>query len=134
MTENRWLPIYYSGFWDVPQAFLTTSPIDDLFFFWRGDFDDELDDWPLTYKVYRVTNVTMIDDMIERRKDYPDLITIKNIPLLVENELVGEVPVKGVIFDPTVRKFVHASVFRLLGIPGVADGTSSQPLSELFSD
>lgn len=107
-----WLPISYSGFWDVPQAFLAVSP-DDLFFFWRGDFDEDVDNYPSTYKVYRVTNMTF-DEAIEPREDNPEFMHIKNISLLEENELLGEVPVKDVIFDPSVRKFVHASVFKLL--------------------
>ena len=59
MIEHRWLPIYYDGFWDVPQAFLATSLIDDLYYFWRGYFDDDLDDYPSTYRVYLVKNTTI---------------------------------------------------------------------------
>ena len=43
--KNEFIPIYYAGFWDVPDAFLTEYK-ENLFLFWRDDFDEELDDYP----------------------------------------------------------------------------------------
>ena len=121
MPDDQWIPIYYSGFWDVPMAFLTKFH-DDLFFFSRGYFDDDLDDYPPTYKIYRVLN-TSIDESIEPFEEFPDLISIKNVSLLEENELVGEVLVKNVIFDDSHRKFVNTSVFEVIGSAGKSDKT-----------
>lgn len=45
---SEFIPIYYSGFWDVPHAFLTVFE-DKLYYFRRGYFDEELDDYPPNY-------------------------------------------------------------------------------------
>lgn len=108
---SNFIPIYYSGFWDVPDAFLTEYN-GDLFLFWRDGFDDELDDYPPNYKVYSVKNVSL-EDAYEPEESY-EFVKLLNIPLLLENEIIGEIPTKEVIFDQTHRKFVHSKVFEQL--------------------
>jgi hypothetical protein len=44
------IPIYYSGFWDVPYALLTVFD-DKLYYFQRRYFDDELGDYPPNWQV-----------------------------------------------------------------------------------
>ncbi len=42
------IPIYYSGFWDMPHALLTVFD-DKLYYFQRGYFHEELGDYPPKY-------------------------------------------------------------------------------------
>lgn len=110
---NDFLPIYYSGFWDVPSAFLTVYK-SRLFLFWRDDFDEELDDYPPDYKVYLVKNTSLENAFEFREEPEFDFVEFRNIPLLLENEIVGTIPTKEVVFDETKRKFVNSAVFKKL--------------------
>lgn len=110
--ENEWLPIYYSGFWDVPDAFLSEYN-GDLFLFWRDDFDEELDDYPPNYKIYLVKNVSLKGAYEPSEEPY-EFVKLLNIPLLLKNEILGEIPTKEVNFDETKRKFIHSRIFKQL--------------------
>lgn len=105
---SNFLPIYYSGFWDVPHAFLTVYK-KDLFLFWRDYFDEEIDDYPPNYKVYLIEN-TSLAEAFEPYLPY-EFVKFRNIPLLLENKMIGEIPPKGIIFDETKRKFVNSIIF-----------------------
>ncbi len=109
---DEWLPIFYSGFWDVPDAFLTEYN-GDLFLFWRDSFDEEIDDYPPNYKVYSVRNVTL-KEAYELHEEPFEFVRFLNTPLLLENEIIGEVPTKEVCFYYTNRKFVNSRVFKQL--------------------
>lgn len=109
---SEFLPIYYSGFWDVPSAFLTLYN-EDLFLFWRDDFDEELDDYPPNYKVYSVKNVTLTDAFEPSEPPY-EFVILRNIPLLLDNEIIGEIPTGEVIFDETKRKSINKTVLKQL--------------------
>lgn len=109
---DDYLPIYYSGFWDVPHAFLTLYN-DDLYLYWRDYFDEELDDYPPNYKVYLVRN-TSLDDAFEVSEPPFQFVKFRNIPLLLNNEIIGEIPVNKVMFDETKRKSVNKIVFNQL--------------------
>ena len=106
---DNFLPIFYDGFWDVPSAFLTVYK-DKLFLFWRGYFDEKLDDYPTHYKVYLVKNISL-ENVLEVRNPSHEAVRMKNVPLLLENEIAGEIPTKEVIFDKTKRKFINSKVF-----------------------
>jgi hypothetical protein len=109
---NTYLPIYYSGFWDVPLAFLTIYN-KSLFLFWRGYFDEELDEYPPNYDVYLVKNISL-DDAIEPCEPPFKFVKFKDISLLLNNEIIGAVPVNEVMFDETKRKMVNKIVFNQL--------------------
>ena len=109
---SEFLPIYYDGFWDVPSAFLTIYK-EDLYLFWRDDFDEELDDYPPNYKVYLIKNMSF-EDAFELREPQYEFAKLCNIPLLLDNEIVGEIPTREVIFDETKRKFINSKVFEQL--------------------
>ena len=109
---NKFLPIYYSGFWDVPSAFLTEYE-KDLYLFWRNDFDEELDDYPPNYHVYLIRNVSLKNAFEPALPPYK-FVNFRNTSLLLENEVIGEIPTKEVIFDITKREFINSKVFRIL--------------------
>lgn len=106
------MPIYYSGFWDVPSAFLTVYKR-ELFLFWRDDFDEELDDYPPNYKVYLIEN-TSLEDAFEPNEPPFEFVKFKNIPLLLDNKIIGEITTKEIVFDETKRRFVNSKVFEQL--------------------
>lgn len=112
---SEFLPIHYSGFWDVPDAFLTVFK-GELYYFDRGYFDDELDDYPPNYKVYLVRNVKLEDSFELYEFHDPPIEAVKfiNTELLKQNKVIGEVPTKEVIFDKTKRKFVDSEIIEKL--------------------
>jgi hypothetical protein len=82
--------IHYRQFWDVPRCFVTTYK--DSSFLLECDFDEELDDYPESYHVYRLS------------KKYGEEI---DWPWCFANrELVGQTRVTGVKFDETRRQYV----------------------------
>jgi len=54
MSSTR---ILYSGFCEAPLAFVTTYE-NTQYLFWRGFFDDELDDYPKEYEVFILPNLS----------------------------------------------------------------------------
>ena len=94
----RWIPIRYRDFYDVPRAFVTTH--DGHTFFFDCPFNQELDEYPAEYYVYRlgdeirdgIDSISYISDRLER---------------------VGTVPVAAVVFDATRRASISADVFDL---------------------
>lgn len=110
--DDAFIPIYYSGFWDVPHAFLTVYK-DELFFFQRDYFDEQLDDYPPNYQIYLVKNMTL-ENAYEPHELSSKFVKIRNISLLQENDVIGEIPTKDVIFDETKRKFLNTSVFKMI--------------------
>jgi hypothetical protein len=85
-------PITYRGFYDVPRMFVLRLRGAQLFF--DCPFDDELDDYPDTYTVYRL----------------PDALAVENVPswydLPAMGERLGRIPLAEVHFDPTRRRSV----------------------------
>jgi hypothetical protein len=109
---NAFIEIYYSGFWDVPHAFLTVYE-DKLYYFQRGYFDEKLDDYPPNYQVYLVKNMKL-EEAFEHSEPQFEFVTLKNIPLLEENKVIGEIPTKDVIFDESKRKCINAIAFKMI--------------------
>jgi hypothetical protein len=111
--NSAFIPIYYSGFWDVPHAFLTVYE-GKLYCFWRDYFDEELDDYPPNYQIYLVENMKL-EEAFEPYEPPFECVKLKNIPLLRENKVIGEIPTIDVIFDKTKRKFINAIAFKMIG-------------------
>ena len=108
--KKEFIPIYYNGFWDVPHAFLTEYK-HQLFYFQRGYFDDELDDYPLNYQVYLIENGNL-NDFLDTYNPAATSYKFVNIDKLEQNKIIGEIPTKDVIFDITHREFVNTVVFK----------------------
>jgi len=89
--------IIYSGFYDVPLAFVVRHK-GSQFLFLR-EFDDDLDDYPDVYRVFALPNLT--DD--EVKQSWRD----------IEHKAVkafGEVLVKDVEFDPSKRREISTKL------------------------
>ncbi len=84
-------PIIYSGFYDVPLAFVVWN--DEKQFLFLRDFDEALDDYPNFYRVFTLPNLS--DE--EVKKSWVQIETLAN-------QFVGEIPVAEIHFDSTKRK------------------------------
>lgn len=89
------VPIAYRGFWDVPRIFLVRHKGQTFLF--DCAFDEELDDYPDTYKVFLLPNLP--DEELPS-----DWTTLRHRAL----SYVGNLPVKGVSFDPTKRQTIDS--------------------------
>lgn len=101
---HKYIPITYSGFWDVPDSFLTEYN-SNLYVFTRYGFDEELDDYPPNYEVYLIKDVSY-KDAVDQNLWFPYNYE--------SPEFLGEIPTKDVIFDWSNRKFVNTVVFRMI--------------------
>ena len=99
--SERWLPIRYRDFYDIPRAFVVEHAGDLLFF--DCPFSQALDDYGEEYTVYRITDE--LRDRIE---------VISWTDLGNQSERIGVVPTKAVVFDPTKRRAIDAEVLNLL--------------------
>ena len=93
MSEH--VPITYRGFWDVPRVFLAHHQGQTFLF--DCAFDEQLDDYPDTYKVFFLPDL--------REDELPkDWTTLRHRAL----SYVGDLPVSQVLFDPTKRKTIDS--------------------------
>jgi hypothetical protein len=90
--------ILYSGFWDVPFVFVTWHK-GRQFLFVRGEFDEAIDDYPDTYRVFALPGIP----------DEDALKTWKQIEIMATGFL-GEIPVKEIEFDPMHRYWIDTKV------------------------
>jgi hypothetical protein len=89
------VPIKYRGFWDVPRIFL--AYYEGQTFLFDCAFDEELDDYPETYKVFLMPNLR--DDELPT-----DWTTLPQRAL----RYLGDLPVSQVSFDPTRRQTIDS--------------------------
>ena len=91
--------IIYTGFWDVPLAFVV-SHAERQFLFLR-EFDEIIDEYPDNYRVFLLPGIPNR----EIKKLWPDIEqhAIK---------FLGEVPVKQVNFDKSTRKRIDTSMLQ----------------------
>ncbi len=97
MNDN-YLPITYSGFYDVPLAFVVHYRT-NAYLFRRGQFDDAADDYPESYFVYRIT--PRVESEVLKDWNMNDL----------ETEELGQISVHEVVFDPTKRRAISDAIF-----------------------
>ena len=97
MDDRRWIPIRYRDFWNVPRIFLAQDGTQSYLFDCK--FDDATGDYPDIYKVYTIP--TIPDESLP--KDW-DLL----LPMVTNYQ--GEVPLDGVRFDPSRRRFIDAAI------------------------
>lgn len=97
MSTDRWIPIRYRDFHDVPRAFVIERGGETLLF--DCPFDEALDDYPEDYAVVRLDSsaAATLDE-----GSWRDLAS-RGTP-------VGRVPARRVRFDPTRRKAIDAAV------------------------
>ncbi|HVU46480.1 MAG TPA: hypothetical protein VHD85_10160 [Terracidiphilus sp.] len=91
------IPIRYGGYWDVPRYIVLHYR--GMLLYLRSAFDEELDDYPANYSVYKLP-ATVEASVQEGSWDFlnnPDITYIGEIP-------VGQVP-----FDETKCKELDAS-------------------------
>jgi len=93
--------IIYSGFHDTPLTFVVWHR-GAQYLFWR-EFDDELDDYPRSYDVYRLPELPD-DALVATWNSLPEQAICK----------IGSVPLRAVVFDPTNRQSIDSSVFEEL--------------------
>ena len=92
-----WLPIRYSGFYDVPRAFAVEHQGAVLVF--DCPFDDAADDFASFYRVFRIPGTTL------------DATAHLSLKAMVESgQPIGSVSAAVVRFDPTLRHSVDDSV------------------------
>lgn len=97
-------PIRYSGFYDVPLAFVVQHQGTYLLF--RRDFDDDLDDYPDAYEVYALAGIS--DKMAEIPWTHLAEFT---------GERLGQVSVRDVQFDATKRREMDTAILDSLAAP-----------------
>ena len=91
--------ILYSGFYDAPLAFVTSQE-NMQYLFWRGFFDEQLDDYPNEYQVFVLPNLS--EELINE-----SWISLPEKAIAY----VGKVSMDRVVFDPTRREFIDTGTF-----------------------
>ncbi len=94
---DRWTPIQYCGFWDVPRIFLARYR--GQCFLFDCHFDQESDDYPDCYEVFLLPAI--------RDEDLPkDWTTLSTRAL----RHLGKTPVDQVVFDSSKRQMIETQV------------------------
>jgi hypothetical protein len=96
MPETK---IIYSGFYDAPLAFVTSHE-NKQYLFWRGFFDDELDDYPSEYEVFTLPNLSEAEI-----KGSWSFLSEK------AQERVGKIDLNQVVFDSTKKLSIDTVTF-----------------------
>jgi hypothetical protein len=94
------LKIYYNGYYDAPLSFLVNYK-GATYYFARGFFDDELDEFPSEYEVFQMEKIFS-----------PECGGVLGV-YLKENErtLIGKINFSEVPFDLTKRREIDSAVF-----------------------
>jgi hypothetical protein len=103
MNGGEWLSIRHRDFYDVPR--LVVVEYQGVVYVFDSPFDDELDDYPDHYTVYRLP-----------RSELRRLDAASWEGLAAAGEELGRIPVADVEFDATRRERLNAAVFGRLGI------------------
>ena len=99
MTTDAWLPIRYRDFYDVPRAFVVEHR--GSIYLFDCPFDDNADEYPAHYRVYRLSEhfMSSLD-----KGTWSDLAK--------EGTFVREIPVDSVRFDETRRASIDGEILR----------------------
>lgn len=96
------ISIDYSGFYDAPLAFRAWFN-GSWFYFWRGYFDEELDEYPIIYEVFSV------------EAESSDVFIMSwDIESFESKKYVGKIAMNEVLFDPTKREKISVATFNLI--------------------
>lgn len=96
MTSAR-IPFIYKDFWDIPRAIVLEW--NDSIYFFDCPFDDALDDYANTYKVFRLPAETATG------------VDVSWLDFHLRGEAIGYVESQDFEFDATRRHTVSAAVF-----------------------
>ena len=94
--------IVYSGFWDVPLAFVVWH--EGKQFLFLREFDEIIDDYPDEYRVFLLPDIP--EHEIKRH-----WATIENLA----TKYLGVVPIKDVNFDQSMREKIDTDVLQRFG-------------------
>jgi hypothetical protein len=98
---GAWADINYRGYWDVPRIFFVRH--EGRLYLFDCCFDDELDDYPESFTVYQMPEMTEADYAGSWHRLSDKAIC-----------RIGEVLVASVPFDPTKRRQIDTAVFSQL--------------------
>lgn len=102
----NWATIRYRDFYDLPRIFITSYNGKQYLF--DCPFDDELDDYPNSYRVYQLPALSEA----ELQGSWQRLPARAVI-------FLGAIQVAAVEFDPTKRESINTAIIReLLAQPG----------------
>ncbi len=93
-----WVSIRYRDFYDLPRIFIASYEGRQYLF--DCPFDDELDDYPASYRVYQLPGLTE-EELQGSWKHLPERALA----------FLGMVPVSAVQFDPAKRERVNTAIF-----------------------
>lgn len=97
IAMNQWTPISYGEFYDVPRIFRVTYNGQQFLF--DCPFDDDLDDYPTSYRVYLLPS--LVDAELKSSWEH--------LPRLAK-QFLGTVAVSQVQFDATKRNAINPAV------------------------
>jgi hypothetical protein len=100
--DDTGLPITYRDFYDVPRMILVEY--EGAFYLFDCPFNDEMDDYPSAFTVYR----------LEPAQGRRALESRAWVGLAEKGKEVGQVSVEDVHLDSSKRRSLAASVFSLL--------------------
>lgn len=92
-----WGTISYRDFYDVPRIFIATH--DGKLYLFDCPFDDELDDYLDSYRVYQLPAISE-DELQGSWERLPERAV----------SLLGEIPVAAVQFDTTKRNSINTAL------------------------
>jgi hypothetical protein len=98
---NKWIPIQYRDFWDIPRIFL--APFRGMFVLFDCVFDEKTEDYPDKYKVYTIPQFS--DEELTGSWDHLSLKA---------QRFLGEIPVSQVCFDSSKRREIDSRVLEEL--------------------
>jgi hypothetical protein len=97
----EWAMIRYRDFYDLPRIFVTSYQ--GQFYLFDCPFDDELDDYPDSYRVYQLPALTEAE--LEGSWEYLPELAIG---------FLGAIPVTEVQFDSTKRERINTAIISRL--------------------
>ena len=97
----NWVNIRYRDFYDLPRIFIASYEGRQYLF--DCPFDDELDDYPASYRVYLLPALSEAE-LAGSWEHLPERAT----------EFLGAVPLAAVQFDVTKRASINTAVFSSL--------------------
>jgi hypothetical protein len=101
--DSNWIPFKYGGFYDVPRTLM--FEIADQFIVFDSKFDEIIDEYDEKYRIY----------LIEKPNELNWSAYWRDFPKESDTQ-IGEILVKDVIFDETLRKFIDIQAFHKAGL------------------
>ena len=97
--DSSIIPIEYSGFHDAPLVFRVWRE-NGWYYFWRGYFDEKIDDYAEDYDVFRIEG-----------KSADEPIVGWDLENFEPKDFVGKIQMTQVLFDESRRKSIDSQTF-----------------------